>query len=237
MRLHSAVTLASYEPSLPSRLYLILCLLSAAGCGPTFENRTPDFSLVPARLIIMPVLTRSVELDFEGHRSAKRDWAHTMGGYAGAEVQKWAKEKGAAFLPVEKLEDCQAGCEELLASFLRWGANAAMEIAAQKSGRHDFGFETVGEWTAARDYHPLQKALNADFALIVVLKDTRETTGHALGNALSGRYTFYKQVAVACVASLGYVQMKWCHSEIDKWVDLRQEGTARAAIRKLLSDL
>jgi hypothetical protein len=122
MRLNSAVTLASYGPGLPSWPYLILCLLSAAGCGPTFENRTPDFSLVPARLVVMPVLTRSVELDFEGHRSAKRDWAHTMGGYAGSEVQRWAKERGAAFLPVEKLEDCQEGCEELLASFLRWYA-------------------------------------------------------------------------------------------------------------------
>jgi len=102
---------------------------------------------------------------FDFRRSLGRNrskWAEAMGGYAGAEVTRWAQEKGALPFPERKVEECGQRCAELLASFFRWGATSALQIAAQKYGRHDYGYESVSEWTAPRDYHQLQAALGAD---------------------------------------------------------------------------
>lgn len=202
------------------------------------EMRVNDFTTVPSRIVVMPVFAGAAELDFDGNHKTKRKRAAAMQTHADAEVARWASTRGASMLSLEKLEPCGERCEQLLETFLEWGVRSSLEIAAQRRGRYDYGRESVSDWTAPQDYGLLRKALGADVALLVVLRDTRETTGRLIGGAFIGRRTYFKQVTVACAATLdGYAQMKWCHADADRWANLSDEATVRAAVRELLSDL
>ena len=210
-------------------------VLMVAGCGAPFETRVPDVVLTPAHIVFMPVVTKAYEIDFDDRVKRKSQSAQTMATYFNAEIAAQATRRGASLFSPENLQGCDDSCIELLASFVRWGVNASMEIAAR--GRADYGKYSVGSWEARRDYEPLRSALKADFALIVVVRDAQETSGRVVGNFFAGVDTYFKRVAVACVAEFLYGRMVWCHSEVDFLGNLQDPRTTHNLVLRLLSDL
>ena len=95
---------------------------------------------------------------------------------------------------------------------------------------------SIADWNLQLDYTPLRTGLGADYVLFVVLRDLRETDGKQLLDALVGKYTYFKQVGVACLVDLAQRRMTWCHAESDAWGDLRKADQAKRAVRELLSD-
>jgi hypothetical protein len=126
------------------------------------------------------------------------------------------------------------GCGSPCAQFFRWGGVASLEIGLQREQIRNYGFHSVSDWGFRRDMSPVRAALDADFALFVVLKQTRQTTGRKVLMALGGGYTTGKQIDVACIADLREGRMTWCASERDDRSDLADPGRIPSVVRKLL---
>ncbi len=216
---------------------LLGALFLLVGCAPAFQSRLPDARVDPSRVAIAPVVALAYESDFYGKRTARPDWGAVMQRHMSSEVSAVARAQGAFPLPLDNVEACGETCISLLGSLMRWGTVASMEIAAQMYGRADYKRRSVGDWTLSLDYRPLIQATNADYALLVVARETHETGGAKAANFFSGRYTYYKQVASACVVSLRYGRMIACTSKVDSALDLRDAAAAQNLVDKLLSKL
>jgi hypothetical protein len=212
-------------------------LALASGCAPAFEGREPGFHLSPSRLVVLPVVTRVEEEDFSGQEASKEEPAEAMARFAEVEVNHWAHEKGASPFPMQKMDSCGPKCDRQLATYQHWSTRASLQIASRRFGRSHLDRSSVADWSSTGDFQALQHALGAEYALIIVLREIRQTPGHALATFVTAQYGRYKRVAAACVASFRPAQMKWCHTEVDAWPYLNTEAITRAAIRQLLSDL
>lgn len=209
---------------------LIACVALSSDCARAFEDRALDFQFSPSRLVVLPVVARVVEVDAFGQKISNEESAEAMAGLADAELNRWAREKGTLPFLSHRIESCGPRCARLLTSYIHWGTRAALQIA---SGMSNDDRASVADWTSLDDYYPLQKALGAEYALIIVLRDIRETAGrHALQPILGGTYREDRRVTVACIASIGYAQMKWCNTGLHGI-----KGITRSEIRRLLSDL
>jgi hypothetical protein len=221
-------------------IVVIIALLgpmASIGCAHPFQNRLPDAMVVPSRLVALPPLAAAYELDFFDKRTPKPEWAEAIGGRAAAELVRQTAFLGGFPLPVEKVNACGHSCLDLLGGLMRWGVIASMEIAAQMKGRANFRMYSVGDWRAKRDYAPLREAIGADFALFVIVRETYETGGRIAGSLIGGVHTYFKQVGVACVASLLDGRMIWCHADVDQWGDLREPRNTEMLVHSLLADL
>lgn len=187
--------------------------------------------------MILPTTTLAYELAGFDENHADNKTADALFAAINPEVQRQAAQKGGFSLPVERIDACGRKCVRLAIGLIRWGSIASMEIAAQMREVRNYKAHSIAEWRPKRDYTPLRQATGADYALIVVVRDLRETSGRKLANAFVGRWTYFKQVGVACVVDLTQNQMTWCHARSDAWGDLRNPQEARRAVAELLSDL
>ena len=79
--------------------------------------------------------------------------------------------------------------------------------------------------------------MEADYVLTVMFRETHETTGRAIGGALAGMYTYWKQVGVACILDMRDSRMVACNAKVDHWGNLRVEANAERATNELLMEL
>ena len=114
-----------------------------------------------------------------------------------------------------------AACGSLCAQFFRWGGVASLEIGLQRAEIRNYRLHSVADWGFRRDISRVREALEADYALFVVLKQTRQTTGRQVLLALGGGRTVGKQIDVACIADLRDGRMTWCAMERDDSGDSR----------------
>jgi hypothetical protein len=215
----------------------VVGMLGTTACGPGFQKRLPDIVLVPSRLVVMPVISDAYELDFNGTKIPRPEWAEAMAEHANSEVLRIVGRHGGRELPFESVKACGDRCLELIRYFTNWSLNASMQIAAQMGGRTNYKQPSVGSWKAQADFSPLRTAMNSDFVLVVRIRDIWETSGRVIGGILSSTTTTFKQVGVACVANLSDGRMVWCETIVDGWGDLRTAPGAQALIRKLFRPL
>jgi hypothetical protein len=223
-------------PVFSAFLAVLFGALGLIGCAPAFEKRLKGREPVLSRLAVMPVVTIAVEKDFNGATMPKPAWEEAMAKNAGSEVLRLVTARGGFEVPEEKVEDCGQDCLELMSRLMKWGTTSSFEIAAQMHGRADFGVRSVGGWRTTRDYGPLRRAIGADYVLFVVLRDIWDTTGAAIGKVFAGIHSSFRQVGVACIASLVDGRMIWCHVEVDRGGDLRTAPGARRLVELLLGD-
>jgi len=215
----------------------LVCALSMVGCTP-FQSRVPNFSVRPARLVILPVMAMSMTVGFSDRITPDPARAKIIRSRADGELGLWAKRRGAFMLPADKIESCSEDCQGLFYRYVDWMVSSSMEIAGQQSGRFRYGRDSVNEWRATHDYSPVQAALGADEVLVVVVRDLRQTPGRKAGKLFLGIATAFKQVIVACIATLGSsVSMQWCQSDVDHWPDLTEGFTTQSALLHVLSEL
>jgi hypothetical protein len=209
----------------------IICSL---GCRPPFQNRVADVSIAPTRMVVLPAVVKTYELDASDDRTEHRD--ESVHANIDAAVRAHAAAHGIRALTRE-LDDQDQPAKLLYARLWRWIPKASLEIAAQQTGRADFGLHSVGDWQFPGNLSSLSGALQADAALTVFVKDTQETTGRTVAMAFVGGHTYWKKVGVACLVSLHDGRMIWCDSRVDAWSDLKVPGVATAAVGELLAGL
>ena len=225
---------ACWSPRL--RFVLVLGVTALVGCAPGLETRVPGVRIAPARVAGMEAIIRAFELDFHGERTPKPEWVTGMTAPIDGEIERVLTGLGSDTFDADNLSAAD-GASDTYHAFRCWSEIAMMEIAAQKSGRADFHRASVSDWRYRDDLLGWSSALDADFVLTVLFRDTRETTGRVLGGAVGGMYTYFKQIGVACLVDLKDARMVACSAQVDHWRDLGDPADARRATYELLAEL
>ena len=216
------------------RVMLSLGLLTAAGgCIPALANHAPAEAIPRARLISMPPQVLVHTLDGFNKNSMEEDVSSAVAWEAERDLGDMVPEVGIR--PAEHL--ALMTCGVLCARLIRWGALATLEIGLQREKIRNYGFHSVTDWRFRANLSAARQALDADYALFVVLKQTRQTTGRKVAQALGGGYTIGKQIDAACVADLRDGRMIRCVSERDESGDIDDPGRLRQVLRTLLHRL
>jgi hypothetical protein len=209
--------------------------VTAVACT-SFQNRVPGVPVAPERTVVMPVTVLAFEVDASDERTVKEDATDAMRDNVDAAVRAQAASRGLRVVARE-LDDQDQAVKSLYGRLWRWSAKVSLEIAAQATGRRDFGRKSVGDWRFPGNVAPLGPALQADTALSIFVRDTTESTGRRILAGMSGSYSYWKKIGVACLVSLHDGRMLWCETKVDAWRDLRDPQTATAAITDLLAGL
>ena len=225
----------AHENTRTMPLLVLASLLVLEGCGAGLRMHEPEVKVVAARTLLLPVSTLGYSLDFSGNHGNESEQTSKLGRIMGFEVERQTRAKGVVPVPFEKVRACGSHCTSLLATLINWGETAVIEIAAEKNGIVYSGRSSVGEWQSRRDFGPLRKAVDADFALVVYVRDIRETDGRVFGDVLIRRRTYFKQVFAACTVELSSGRMVWCESFVDREVDLTSPKEARLIVEELLA--
>ena len=202
---------------------LFLLLAESTGCIPAVHNRVPDSAIEPDHVTALPPQVVVYALDSSGERVVQHDAADELMVRAQREVAAVMSAMGGRVTPPERVVACGEPCLR----FFRWGSIASLEIAAQRLEIRNYGLASVADWAFPGDIEVVRAALGTDMALLIVLKQTRQTRGHTVG----------KQIDVAGVADLRDGKMTWCSLAKDEKGDLAQREQTGAVIRRLLRPL
>ncbi len=202
----------------------VVLLVSSLGCAAPFEMRAPDVMIAPSRLSVFPVIVKERYLDFNADSQIDAEANDGARDNVAAAVRDQTTARGAHLLVPKAFEGHDPSLRQLYVDLWRWMENASVEIAAQRAGRRDFGRHSVRDWKFHRDLASLIDPLQADMALSLLIRETKDH-----GN--------WRGVSAACVVSLRDSRMIWCHAEDDPWGNLRDPAVAQAAVRDLLRGL
>ena len=208
-------------------------LVATVGCIPALKNRIPADGIPSARLVAMPPQVLVYTLDFADHRSMDEQPSSAVATEAEGKLREIIDAEGAHLAQHDALVTCGIAC----AIFYRWGGLATLEIALQREQIRNYGFHSVTNWTFRNDLSAVRESLDADFALFVALKQTRQTTGRQVVAALGGGYLIGAQIDAACVADLHDGAMIWCTSLKDDSRDLADPGQVPKVLQTLLRSL
>jgi len=207
------------------RVCLPLAILATAGCT-TFQTRAPNVTIVPARIAVLPPLALAYELDFYNKATPLDDWATAMAASLHPEVDQWVTANGGHVFAEQG-----ATVPYAYKRFRKWTATALAEIAHHGSGRG-----SVEEWAFEENLLWLRDLVDADFVLVTLFRDMRQTPGRTLGD-LAGSRTTFLQFGAACLVDVKSARMVWCNTRSDAWRDLSVRANARMAVDELLTDL
>lgn len=203
---------------------LIGGIVGALGCAAPFGSRVPEVAIAPDRMVVFPVVVKEFELDANADRKMDSETTNLARDNITAAVRDQTNQLGAHAFAPQAFDGHDPSVRKVYGDLWRWMEVAAIEIAAQKEGRRDYGKHSVGEWRFHGDVAPLGEALQADTALGVLF---RESKG----------YGEWRGVAAACAVSLRDGRMLWCHDADGPWGNLKDPPVAQAAVRELLAGL
>jgi hypothetical protein len=210
--------------------------------------RVPDVIVVRSRTVVVPPTTVGYNLDGNGERSDEDRQSRALERTVGAEFDRQARAKGALPLPLDKVKACGQDCASLLSTAMRWGTKAAVEIAVAEHGGNHSGRSSVGQWQSGRDFRPLGRAMDADFALVFYAREVHETAGRQfVENSVQRQVERaarneddFKRMGVVCALELASGRMVWCSAlserGIGKYVDIASPKEARQLVAELLAE-
>ena len=181
----------------------------------------------------MPPVAIVYSLGFSGDRETEDEPSDEITSDLSPYLRDIMETNGVRVASPEALNACCSPCGRLI----KWGVIATMEIGAQKVQVRNFGEHSVTGWRFRGDLSAIRQKLDADFLLLTVFKQARETSGRKVGNFFAGGYTIGKQIDVACITDLRDGQMVWCAAMKDDSNDLGEQGRARTVMAKLLREM
>lgn len=209
-----------------ARAAVFALFTSAMGCIPAVQNRVAESAIAGRRVTALPPQVLVYELDAYEHHPIDRRAARTVAEKVEPLLQSIMAANAGRLARPDTIKECGAPCIQ----FLEWGGLATLEIGLQREQVRNYGRHSVGDWEYRRDLDDVRDALEADFVLFVVFKQTRQTPG---GRLLNGSVTG-KQVDAACVLDLWDGRMSWCTSIKDDEGDIAEPGRIPAVLNKLL---
>ena len=218
-----------------TRVCVPLAVLASAGCT-TFQKQAPNVTIVPARIAVLPALTLAYEVDSNDNHKPLDDWANAMAAFLKPEVDRWVVGTGGHVFAEQGAKVPYA-----YERFRKWTATSLAEIARRRhTGPTDYpqsGDErsSVDEWGFEENLSWLKELVDADFVLVTMFRDMRQTPGRDL--AKFGVHTHFLEFGAACLVDVKSARMVWCNTRADAWQDLSLIGNAQIAVADLLTDL
>ena len=210
-------------------VFSALIVVMETGCIPALSNRAEGPAITPARVVVMPPVGLVSTLDADGVESQVWPTDRTKSNI-GDYLRTIAQENGARMADSSTLRACGSAC----AQFTRWGTIASLQIGVQRAKIRNYGRHSVAEWTFPGDLSPIRSTFDADYSLLIMFKQVRQTTARKVWNALSNSWIVGAQITVACVVDLRDGSMTWCATKHDDSHDVAEAGPARAELSELL---
>jgi len=218
------------------RAGFLLLYVAFMGCmhgAPAVPNRLPGNQIAPRSVAAAPPQVFVYTLDVNDDTQLEDSATGEIAGRAMPVLNGIMEDNGAHVVAREKSTACGVLCEQ----FFRWGGIASLEIGMQRHHIQTLGFHSVGDWRFPLDLSALRQAFEADFALFVVLKQTRRTAARVMMEGLARMPTMGKQIDVACIYDLRDGRMVWCATESDDYGDLSDPGRVSFVFSKLLREV
>lgn len=206
---------------------------AAMGCAPVLENRSPAGQIPPAQVAAMPPVVLIYTLDWRDRKSVEEAATREIEHQVELRMRETMAANGGKFLSAQALDACGPPC----ASFFHWGGIATLEIGVRRQVIQTYRRHSVAEWRYDGPLSPVHAYLDADFALFLVLKQTRETDGRKGLGVAAGYYTVGKQIDAACIADLRDGRMTWCTSQGSDTNDIADRERLAPVLRALLQDV
>jgi hypothetical protein len=181
-------------------------------------------------VVALPPVALVNVVDFYGNFEDQEKASDAITSKVEPQLLAIVQENGGRVASPADLEACGALCGRLM----MWGVVASLEIGAQRAEIRNYGRHSVADWAFRGDLSTLRRTFDADYVLLTVFKQTRQTDGHKLGMALAGGYTVGKQIDVACMADLRSGHMAWCATKKDDSSDLGENGRPCLILAELL---
>jgi hypothetical protein len=216
----------------PGAPLLVISFL-AVGCVPALTMRAPNVQVVPSRLAVVPANVDVAELTFDG-LVPHPQWTAAAEGNVDAVLEGVAVANGASVVDPNVLTDAEVSYDD----FLDWSERALIQISLclQEKGCPE-DRRSVAQWSFRGGLESWRPLLNADFVLVVLLRDSHESTGKAIANFFTMVQVHAQQTGIACVVRLSDGQIVWCEHRIDGYGDLREVSPAHTAVDRLVRGL
>jgi hypothetical protein len=209
--------------------WALWAILGAAGCA-TPELHVESVTVASRRLVALPAEATVYDFDFYNRRTPNE-----------ADTAAAKKNLDDSFNYRLRQHGTRAFREDALDSlahsrvFRGWVVDSLTEILAERLGRGHLKHETVGDWTFASSLGAWRSALDADFVLVSLFVDGRNTPGRMAAVTFVGGW-YADPHAIACVVELQRARIVWCNLRgIRK--DLLLRGGAQAEVDALLDEM
>lgn len=222
------------------------CVIPVGGGMTTGAASVPHpvrHSAPPARVLLVPAEVQLGELTAGGLVEPRADWTEEARKHVAAALEEQLARRSIALIPHATSTPGSAR-ERELARFEKLVAAVARTIILHHydTGNRLPTKEGRFEWTVGPGAARLREGNEADYALLVMLRDSYSSAGRAalsvfsaLLSPLTGRVVGGgDQVGFACLLDLKTGDVLWCNLLHRSTGDLRAAGPARAAVELLL---
>ncbi|MEP6652596.1 MAG: hypothetical protein ABJA82_04520 [Myxococcales bacterium] len=209
---------------------MFLLLASLAGGCATPAMRVPGVQVVPSRVVALPTDGVVWEWDFSGNRVVSEQ--HTVEAVRNVDnsIDRRLRPLGGRSVAAETLDGLPS-----VSLFHDWATRMLKEIMAERLGRARSTHESVAEWRYSKELTTWRDELKADFVLVSMFMDGRNTAGRSLAVMFAGGALAARR-AITCVVRLQDGRVVWCNL-IDFQHPLDEPGGAQLFVHTLLDDL
>jgi len=204
-------------------------VLGAIGCA-TPAMRAPGVQVVPSRVVALPTDGIVWEMDFDGERTLFKDKSEAaVENFDDSIAHRLSLQGGRSVGP----EDLKSW--PWATPFREWSARMMSEIMTERLGHSLVQHESVAEWRYGRALATWRDRLAADYLLVSLFFDGRNTAGRTISVTFGGGYLAARR-AMACVVRMEDGRVVWCNL-IQFSARLDQRRGAQAVANSLLGDL
>jgi hypothetical protein len=207
----------------------VALLSGALGCA-TPAMRAPGVQVVPGRLVALPTDGVVWEMDFEGKRTLSKDKSDAAVENFDDSIAYRLSLHGGRSVASETFETWPWATP-----FRDWSARMMSEIMTERLGRARVQHESVADWRYGRALATWRERLAADYLLVSMFLDGRNTVGRSIAVGFAGGYLAARR-AMACVVRMEDGRVVWCNL-IEFNARLEQRNGAQAVANSLLGDL
>ena len=119
--------------------------------------------------------------------------------------------------------------------FHDWTTKTLKQIMMERLGRAEATHQSVAEWRYNQSLTAWREELEADFVLVSMYMDGRNTAGRSIAVAFAGG-SFAARRAIACVVRMEDGRVVWCNFT-DFYRALDSPGGAEILVHSLLGEL
>jgi hypothetical protein len=209
------------------RSFAVLLAVAIGACAGPLQMSYPDVRVAPARLVGIPPVIHSFEIDGDGQVVPKEGRQEIAEGLVEQSLNFRVSKQGGRYFDDDGLEnvdhftDLREWATASLAQILR-------ETHARQTGRKT-RHEGIRQWAfPAPPPASWRTALGADYVLVSLFIDGSNTGGRTALNVLAtgfgGTTIEARREAIACAVSLADGHLVWCDTTTVSSLESRKEA-------------
>jgi len=220
-------------PGEPVRVFAVVLVWAAAGCGPAFRLVVTDAPKDCRRIAAGPAVVSVFEFEASGSLKQRDDWTYDAGRNVDAAVAARVKRGGGRTFVAADVAHTDVTSDD----FRHWGSGALQEIGGTIARTRSSAHQSVADWRFPQSLSTWRAALGADFVLILLFVDAYEVVAPATAGSSSSTSSRYDaaQTGIACLVDTNDGRIVACGTSTRRFGDLRTAEAARDAVEDIVA--